>query len=128
MEKNYVPPVDEKLFSEMKNAYISEKENEFFEKMQYKEEQESTFSNDVIVSEFENADEFYVVRRISHKYTLGKGMPEKRKLEYFVDSLSDALQTNLKDIGILDENITLLDWLRKRDYAGVQYDGNNDYR
>ncbi|MBP5722278.1 MAG: hypothetical protein J6X18_01655 [Bacteroidales bacterium] len=128
MEKNYVPSVDEKLFSEMKNAYVSEKENEFFEKMQYKEEQESTFSNDVIVSEFENTDELYVVRRISHKYTLGKGMPEKRKLEYFVDSLSDALQTNLKDIGILDENITLLEWLRKRDYAGVKYDGNNDYR
>ena len=32
MEKNYVPPVDEKLFSEMKNAYVSEKENEFFER------------------------------------------------------------------------------------------------
>ena len=128
MDKNYIPPIDEQLFAEMKGKYVSETERLFFEKMQEKEEQETTLSNDVILSEYENEDELYIVREISYKYILGKGKPENRKSEYHVNSLYDALHTNLKDICLIEENLTLIDWLRKRNYEGIQYDGNNDFR
>ena len=41
-------------------------------------------------------------------------------------NFSSALATNLKDCGFVEDNLTLLDWLRKRNFEGVQYDHNFD--
>ena len=38
--------------------------------------------------------------------------------------LSEALNANLKQLGYLDRDITLLDWLRERDYKGIRYNHN----
>lgn len=38
----------------------------------------------------------------------------------------DALYVNLRECGFIDENITLLEWLRKRNYNGVEYNHNFD--
>ncbi len=40
--------------------------------------------------------------------------------------LHDALNINLKAAGLLDRDITLFQWLRERDYAGVEHDHNYD--
>ena len=40
--------------------------------------------------------------------------------------LAEALQLNLKEVGLLDRDITLFEWLRERDYKGVEYDHNYD--
>lgn len=41
-------------------------------------------------------------------------------------TLKETLDANLKEIGVLDRDITLLQWLRERDYKGVEYDHNFD--
>ena len=41
-------------------------------------------------------------------------------------NLYEALNANLKEIGVLDRNITLFQWLRERDYKGVEYNHNFD--
>ena len=52
---------DAKLFASMVGHYQSENQENFFKNMQYKQEYEVTALNDLIVSEYENADEIYIV-------------------------------------------------------------------
>ena len=40
--------------------------------------------------------------------------------------LSDALSLNLKDLGFIDRDLTLYQWLRERDYDVVNYERNFD--
>jgi len=127
MEKNELYPQDVTLFSSMKKKYVSDNERTFFKNMQYKEEQEMAFANDVILSEFDNEDELYIVRRVCDEYVLGRGQKENRRKETIVVTLADALSVDLADIGLMEEHITLWEWLRQRDYKGINYKGNNDY-
>ena len=41
-------------------------------------------------------------------------------------TLSEALAINLKEIGFIDRDITLLEWLRESDYKYVNYNRNHD--
>ncbi len=116
---------DDELFTSMKENYQSENEREFFEKILYKQEWECSLSNDLILSEKDNEDEIYIVRVYFEEYIVGK----KGKVEEeHVMCLTEALALNLKEIGVLDESITLFEWLRRRDYVGVKYDNDFDYR
>lgn len=44
-----------------------------------------------------------------------------------VMSLSEALSSNLKTMGVMTADITLFEWLRARDYAGISFEHNLDY-
>ncbi len=124
-ELNPVMGDDAELFASMKDNYQSENEREFFEKMLYKQQWECSFSHDLLLSERDNEDEIYFVRCYFDEYTIGKN--GKAADEAYVQNLTDALNLNLKEIGVLDENITLFEWLRRRDYAGINYDNDFDY-
>lgn len=63
-EKHKLWDTDEKLFASMKGQYASSNEENFFKNIQYKQEYECTALNDLLVSEYENADEIYVVREV----------------------------------------------------------------
>lgn len=52
---------DISLFASIEGNYRSVNEENFFKNMQYKQEQETTVLNDLIVSEYENDGEIYVV-------------------------------------------------------------------
>ena len=41
-------------------------------------------------------------------------------------NLSEVLSLNLKNLGYIDRNLTLLDWLRENNYAYVNYNRNYD--
>lgn len=112
---------DEKLFRTMKNNYISDNEREFFEKQEYKQRFVMTVSNDLVMSEFNNEDHLYIVRCWYDEYIVGCENNEKHFM-----NLSSALNANLKEIGISDKAQTLLQWLRDRDYKGIEYDHNFD--
>ena len=73
-EKNMLWEEDEKLFASMKGKYRSVNEENFFKNIQYKQEYECTALNDLLVSEYENADEIYVVREIYEEYVVGHGI------------------------------------------------------
>ncbi len=123
MTANELIKEDKALFEYMETHYQSANEREFFEKLRYKEENVLTVANDLILSEKNNEDRLYIVRCIFEEYIVGKeGCIE----ELHVMCLYDALKLNLKEGGFLDKDITLFQWLRARDYAGVEYDHNYD--
>ncbi len=113
------------LFASMKGNYASENERIFFEKMLHKQQWECSMSNDVIMSEHDNEDKIYIVRIYFNEYVVGKSGMESN--EVHVISLSEALELNLMKLGFLSENVTLFEWLRARDYAGIKYDADYDY-
>lgn len=117
-----IPEEDMALFEAMKGNYVSENERVFFETMRYKEEYELAPSNDLIMSEKDNEDRLYICREYDCEYAIGA---EKRGFTH-TDSLADALATRLNKWNIIDDDYTLLEWLRKRDYDRVQYDHNYD--
>ena len=110
----------------MKGKYQSVNEENFFKNMQYKQEYEVTALNDLIVSEYENDDEIYIVRMYNEEYVVGHGIDSDGAQEEHVMCLSDALSLNLKDLGFIDRDLTLFQWLRERDYDVVNYERNFD--
>ena len=121
--KHILVPADAQLFASMVGKYKSDNERIFFEKMSYKQEYVLTISNDLILWEGDNEDRLYLVRCEYEEYILGCAASKE---EVHTMSLYDALQTNLKKAGLLEKNITLWDWLRSRDYQGVDYEHNYD--
>ena len=127
-EKHRLSREDSALFESMKGRYVSENEAEFFRKMQHKEEQEITGLNELLVSEYENDDEIYLVREYYEEYLVGHGIGTDGAEEEHVMTLSDALSLNLKELGFIDRDLTLLEWLRERGYRYVNYDRNYDLK
>ena len=126
MEKrnNELWPADKELFMAMKTKSLTLEEFNFFQNMQFKEEYEPTLSNDLIMSEKDNADGIYIVREVYDEYVVGcASHPEK---EIHVMNLSDALNLNLSEFGVKDKNETILEWLRSINYQGVSYNQNYD--
>lgn len=115
---------DEELFSSMEGHYISSNEKVFFEKMKYKMEYEIASSNDLIMFEEDNEDHIYIVRCVYEEIIVGHGIKDNYDEEFHVMTLAEALNANLKNLGFLERDITLLEWLRERDYEGVRYNHN----
>ena len=127
-EKHRLSREDSALFESMKGRYVSENEAEFFRKMQHKEEQEITGLNELLVSEYENDDEIYLVREYYEEYLVVHGIGTDGAEEEHVMTLSDALSLNLKELGFIDRDLTLLEWLRESGYRYVNYDRNYDLK
>lgn len=125
-KKHNLPQEDKELFEGMRGKYISLNEENFFKNMQYKEEYEITGLNDLLVSEYENDDEIYIVREYYEEYLVGKGIDSDGAAEEHVMTLSEALSLNLKALGFIDRDISLLEWLRECDYRHVKYNRNYD--
>jgi len=117
---------DANLLDGMKGRFSSSNEEAFFHNMVWKEVYEWAGCCDVILSAFDNEDEIFIVRYYDAEYKVGKGREvcHKKRGGYF-DCLSDALKFDMWPL--VGENVTLLEWLRRRDYEGVKYDNNEDY-
>lgn len=108
----------------MRTNSISYEEYNFFKNMEYKEENEPSLSNDLIMSENDNKDGIYIVREVYDEYVIGCALhPED---EIHVMNLSEALSTNLNSIGLDGRDETLWDWLRSNNYRGIMYNHNYD--
>ena len=91
MNKNILANEDILLFENMENNCTSLNEESFFKNMKYKQEYEVTVLNDLIVSEYENEDEIYVVRESYEEYVVGRGIGTDGTFEKHVMTLSEAL-------------------------------------
>lgn len=125
-ERHKLVPQDNELFQRMKGHYVSENERTFFSRLKEKEEYEFTVSNDLLLFEEDNDDHIYIVRCEYEEYVIGHGTEGHYDNEFHSMNLTDALNANLKQLGFVEENLTLLQWLRNRDYAGIQYNHNYD--
>lgn len=114
---------DRELFLQMENNYSSDNEKEFFEKIKIKQQTELTIAHDLILHENNNDDGIYIVRCEYEEYIVGQRDVIE---EQHVMCLFEALTMNLKEVGLLDVDITLHEWLRSIDYKGVEYDHNYD--
>jgi len=86
---------DKKLFESMKGHYQSVNEENFFKNMQFKQEYECTSLNDLIVSEYENEDEIYIVREYSEEYVVGHGIGTE-KVWFTHQSLLSGCKTPIR--------------------------------
>ena len=103
----------------MKGHYISAKEQEFFEKQEYKPRFVQTVSNDWVLSERNHEDHLYIVRCWFEEYVVGSDYTEVHFM-----NLSETLRANLKVCALMDKYITLFQWLRDCNYCGVEYEHN----
>ena len=115
---------DEDLFTSMEGKYQSSNEKVFFEKMRHKMEYEIAPSNDLIMFEEDNDDHIYIVRCVYEEIIVGHGFKGNYDEEYHVMTLYEALNANLMQLGFLDRDITLLEWLRERNYEKIRYNHN----
>lgn len=115
---------DEELLTSMEAHYKSNNEKIFFEKMRYKMECELAPSNDLIMFEEDNDDNIYIVRCVYEEFIVGHGTKDQYDEEYHAMTLCEALNQNLKQLGFLERDITLWEWLRERDYDGIMYNHN----
>ena len=126
MKKSNLFKEDIELFDRMNGNYISENEKIFFETQKYKQEYAPTGMNDLVLHETSNPDHIYIVRVGFSEYIVGHGINGKYDEELHTMCLSEALEANLGQLGFINRDISLLDWLRERDYEGVEYDCNYD--
>ena len=125
-KKTELVPKDKLFFDNLGDVFASTEEKNFFENMKYKMEFEPAMSNDLIMSENDNEDGIYIVRCYDYEFIIGCHVGDTFKEEKYTMNFSDTLETNLKNCGFIDDNLTLLEWLRNRNFKGVQYDHNYD--
>lgn len=118
-------PEDKALFASMKGQNSTSQEKEFFEKMEWKEKHENVATVDIILSEDTNDDELYIVRQGDAEYKAGRGHKGHRR-PIAVDGwcLAVFLQQDL--FPLLDRHVTVLEWLREHNFAGINYEGSLD--
>lgn len=116
---NQLSPEDIQLFSSMAGHYQTEEERIFFETLKYKEEYELATMNELLLIEEDNEDNLYFIRIYADEYEIGLGATK----EHF-QSLADALQMRLSEIGMPANDCTFGQWLQQRNYKGIHYDRN----
>ncbi|MCF0183816.1 MAG: hypothetical protein HUK01_05725 [Bacteroidaceae bacterium] len=126
MEKSKLFKEDIELFDRMVGNYVSEKEKLFFETQKHKQEYVPTGMNDLVMHETSNPDHIYIVRVGFSEYIVGHGINNHFDEELHTMCLAEALEANLGKLGYVSRDITLLEWLRERDYEGVEYYFNYD--
>lgn len=114
---------DVTLFAKMATCYQSKEEQEFFEQLRYKQEHVLTVAHDLILHEDNNEEGLYIVRCEYEEYIVGqKDVTE----EIHTMCLFDALSINLKKAKLAPFDFTLLKWLQKRNFKGIEYNHNFD--
>lgn len=117
---NQLCPEDEQLFASMQGHYHSENERIFFETMKFKEEYELAIMNDLLMTEEDNDEDLYFIRIYADEYEIGIDTTKNH-----FQSLAEALAMPLSEIGKTTE-LTFGEWLKQRDYKGINYEGNVD--
>lgn len=111
------------FFDKIAKNYFSENEKKFFESLKEKIQREFTYANDLIISEHDNEENLYMVRHYFDEFEIGRTGVEN---DFYAMTFQDAMLVNLEDVGLLEQNMTMLEWLRSKDYECVRYDGNFD--
>lgn len=123
----HIADTPEEFEEAIRNA-VSENEREFFQKLRYKILNETAASNDVLMNENDNDDGLYLLRVGTDDIIIGKNISDPAETispeEYAGIFL--ALEQDISRF--VGRSVSLKDWLRERDYRGIKYDQNNDYK
>ena len=108
-------------FKAMETKYASENERHFFETMLRKIRTQYTDVNETIIGYENNEDEIYLYREGYDDFEVGRYSKKVSDNPVFTNGLFGILSVDLGE-DLLDDHITLLEWLRKNDFNCVQYD------
>lgn len=125
--ENDLWPQDKETLDKLISNPVSENERNFFIRLREKMQNELAPCKEVHFSEKDNADGIFLLRDGYDEFIVGTEKDDVPNDYIHVMCLSDALLINLKSAGFVDRNITVLDWLRERDYKGAMFDHNNAY-
>lgn len=118
-----LPEDDKRLLDSLDTFCVSEKEREFVAQMLEIEQHWETEVGASIILEDENEDGLYIMHYYSTEYEIGN---HDQSGVYGAFSLSELLNLYLDEQDILSKHITVLEWLRQRDYENVTYDRTRD--
>lgn len=121
MAENELWPQDEQLLQELIEHPTSLSEKGFYTKLKRKMESELAPCQEVLFSMQDNPDQLYVLRDGYDEFIIGSGKDNLKWDTVHAMNLTDALKTNLKDSGLISQDLTLLDWLRQRDYRNALF-------
>lgn len=125
--ENELWPQDIEFLKNINSHPFSESERLFFEKLKSKMEDELAPCKEVLFSERDNADGIFLLRDGYDEFILGTERNDVPEDYIHVMNLSDVMSLNLGNAKFVDRDITLLDWLRERDYKGAMFNHNNAY-
>jgi len=114
--------VGEMYFEKMVTDAKSEKEREFFQTMRFRHANNFILTDDRLVEDTENTDHIYLYRLIENEFEVGQMLPDGEHKEQHVMDIKEAMELNLMDLGYIDRNLTVLEWLRENDFAMVNYE------
>lgn len=127
LERHTLPIEDQYLFDTMSAQYVSGNEKVFFETLCNLEQWDYSVAHDFLLLGSDNDEHIFLIRVNYNEYLFGFDDLQGNHIYEHVMNLSRALNSNLKQLGILNRDVTLLGWLRERDYKGVSYERNQDY-
>lgn len=137
-ENEDFPIEDKSFFEEMINSSTaSEKEREFFYEFWKRETTMFTVCGEMFLRHDENDEGIRIERFYYSEYEIGKllkGEPptilESAERQIYrapirifghFDDLHSLMCANAKEIGLLEDDITVLDWLRRTNFQGISY-------
>lgn len=122
IKNEQLPEEDRVLFEVMEEKSMTENEACFFREMKHKELCEFPVTVfDTLLSEYDNEEGLYFVKCYYSEYLIGRNSTDfKAKLDFVPTCLKEALDMDL--FQLLNRHVSLLEWLRSRDFNGVRYD------
>lgn len=95
-------PADIALFDSMEGNYVSENERIFFETLKERQQHDWSVAHDFLLNLEEGEECVFLIRINAHEYMFGCDDLKGRKVYEHVMTLSEALYTNLGEIGAID--------------------------
>lgn len=118
---------DEALFERVRHMEVSPAERHFFEEMELREREAFTVQGDWLMHEEHNPDQIYLGRYDEAEYEMrGYAIPYEQRERIYANSLDELLHSYMD--GVNGRHITVWDWLRERDFALINYEGNQDLK
>lgn len=111
------------LFENLNLDGRSDEEILFFKELKDKTSSEFAVGMDQLIHEADNPDHIYMIRYYYSEFLIGKVFDGNIRKKIYVVTFADALEANLYPL--LNENITLIEWLRKINFSGINYQNNS---
>ncbi len=122
LNNEYLPVEDRELYEKMQGHFISDEEKTFFEELLCKELYECPMSTfDVIMHEDDNEDHLYVQKEYNSEYAVGRFFENGKRITLDEQPLCLAELVEADLFPLLQRHVTVLEWLRARNYKGVNY-------
>jgi len=123
LHHEHLPKEDKDLYEQMQGNCISDKEKEFFDEMICKEIYDHPVSTfDVFVHEDSNMERLYIQKQYICEYVIGRFKDDGsyEGMDYVPTCLAELMVTDLYPL--LGRHISVLEWLREKNYECVRYD------